>query len=142
MDNPVSRRQAARRDASRRATPRIWRFGNAVFDERMLELQVDGQIVALERKHIAILNFFLENPGEVLFKDRLAAAIWPGRAVTDSNLTKCIAVLRHALGDHAQSMIKTLHGFGYRLAVPVRVEPATPAYLPRDPAGPAEMRPR
>jgi DNA-binding winged helix-turn-helix (wHTH) protein len=122
------------------AALRIWRFANASFDERTLELQVAGRPVALERKHLEILKFFLENAGEVIFKDRLAAAIWPGRAVTDSNLTKCIAMLRHALGDNLQTIIKTLHGFGYRFAAPVRVETAVPGILldgPRRKGAPA-----
>jgi eukaryotic-like serine/threonine-protein kinase len=108
---------------------RIWRFGNAVLDERSLELSVDGRPVALERKQLQILIFLLQHAGEVIYKHRLVEAVWPGRAVTDSNLTKCIAVLRHALGDESQTMIKTAHGFGYRLAAPVQIESAQPASL-------------
>lgn len=102
--------------------PRIWHFGNVVLDERSLELLVGGQPVALERKQLEILIYLLQHAGEVVFKDRLADAVWPGRAVTDSNLTKCMAVLRQAIGDRHQSLIKTVHGYGYRVAAPVTIE--------------------
>ena len=116
-------------DAGARAVLRVWRFGDAVLDERSLELRVGGRPVDLERKPLEILMFLLQHPGEVVFKHRLAEAVWPDRVVTDSNLTKCIAVLRHALGDRRQTLIKTAHGYGYRLAVPVQVESALPANL-------------
>jgi eukaryotic-like serine/threonine-protein kinase len=129
MESIFKRSEIARRETSRRAVLRIWRFGNATLDERTLELTVDGKPVALERKQLELLAFFLQNAGEVIFKDRIAQAVWPGRAVSDSNLTKCIAILRQALGDEDQIIIKTVHGYGYWLTTPVQVESATPAHL-------------
>lgn len=110
------------RAVPREPVPRIWHFGNAVLDERSLELLVDGRPVAVERKQLEILIYLLQHAGEVVFKDRLADAVWPGRAVTDSNLTKCMAVLRQAIGDRDQSLIKTVHGYGYRMVAPVTIE--------------------
>jgi eukaryotic-like serine/threonine-protein kinase len=115
------------REDTRRAVLRIWRFGNAALDERTLELTVDGKVVPLERKQLELLTFFLRNAGEVIFKDRLAQEVWGGKPVTDSNLTKCIAILRQALKDHDQVVIKTVHGYGYWLTPPVQVESALPA---------------
>jgi eukaryotic-like serine/threonine-protein kinase len=117
------------RDAPGGRVQRIWRFGNAVLDERTHELQVDAQMVPLDADHVAILKFFLERPGEVIFTDRLAAAIWPDRAVSEDYLTDCMSVLRQALGDQQETIIKTAPGFGYRITTPVRVESAVPANL-------------
>jgi DNA-binding winged helix-turn-helix (wHTH) protein len=119
----------ASRDAPGRRVLRVWRFGNAQLDERTHELQVDAQLVPLDADHVAILKFFLERPGEVIFTDRLAAAIWPDRAVSDVYLTECLTVLRQALGDQQETIIKTAPGFGYRITIPVRVESAVPANL-------------
>jgi non-specific serine/threonine protein kinase len=126
MGKVIPSRGAAHREEPRRV-PRIWRFGNASLDERTLELTVGGRAVRLERKHLELLKFFLGNAGEVIFKNRLAEEVWGGRPVTDSNLTKCIAILRQALGDRDQAVIKTVHGYGYWFTAAVRVESALPA---------------
>lgn len=107
-------------DAKARA-PR-WRFGDCVLDGRTLELTVRGQLVRLEPKPLDMLMFLLRHPDEVLTKDELLEGLWPGRILSESVLTKCVAKLRQGLGDEAQSVIKTVHGFGYRLIAPVTVE--------------------
>jgi DNA-binding winged helix-turn-helix (wHTH) protein/tetratricopeptide (TPR) repeat protein len=107
-------------DAKARA-PR-WRFGDCVLDGRTLELTVRGQLVKLEPKPLDMLMFLLRHPDEVLTKDELLEGLWPGRILSESVLTKCVAKLRQGLGDEAQSVIKTVHGFGYRLIAPVTVE--------------------
>ena len=108
--------------APRAGWPRVWHFGEAVVDERTLELTVAGRRVPLERKPLEVLILLLQRAGSVVTKAELADALWPGRGVTDSNLTKCIAVIRLALMDHAHEQIKTAHGYGYRFAMPVFVE--------------------
>lgn len=101
---------------------RLWHFADAVLDERTLELRVAGSAVTLPRKQLEILLYLLRNADRVVFKSQLFDAIWPGRVVTDSNLTKCVAALRHAIADREQTIIKTIHGYGYRLAAHVSVE--------------------
>lgn len=107
-------------DAKARA-PR-WRFGDCVLDGRTLELTVRGQLVKLEPKPLDMLMFLLRHPDEVLTKDELLEGLWPGRILSESVLTKCVAKLRQGLGDEGQAVIKTVHGFGYRLIAPVTVE--------------------
>lgn len=105
---------------------RRWAFGPAVLDERSLELEVGGKAVRLERKPLEVLLYLLHHAGEVVTKDDLADALWPGRILTETVLTRCISLLRQALQDEARTLIRTVHGFGYRLVVDVRVEvPAT-----------------
>jgi class 3 adenylate cyclase/DNA-binding winged helix-turn-helix (wHTH) protein len=113
---------AAKAAAQDEAADRSWRFGNAVFDERTLELAVDGVPVELEKKSLDVLSFLLHHAGEVVTKDEILEAVWPGRVLSESVLTKCISKVREVLRDEDQSTIKTVHGFGYRLAVPVKVE--------------------
>lgn len=101
---------------------RRWIFGTAVLDERTLELHVKGEPRELERKSLQVLLHLLHHAGEVVTKDELLAAVWPGRILSDSALTSCVARVRDALQDDAQDVIKTVHGFGYRLIAPVKVE--------------------
>ena len=99
--------------------PNIWAFGRAELDDHRHELRVDGHAVALEAKPYALLRFLLQRAGETLSKDELIDAVWPGRVVTEGVLAKCVTKLRSALAD--DDIIKTVHGYGYRLAVPVSV---------------------
>lgn len=100
---------------------RRWRFGNAELDERGMELRVNGELSALEPKPLEVLQYLLRHAGEVVTKDELAEACWPRRVLSDSVLTKTISRLREVLGDEPQAVIKTVHGYGYRLVAPVTV---------------------
>jgi DNA-binding winged helix-turn-helix (wHTH) protein/tetratricopeptide (TPR) repeat protein len=103
-----------------------WRFGRCGFDGSSLSLSVDDQIVPLEPKPLELLMFLLLHAGEVVTKEELHENIWPGRVLSESVLTKCVARLRSAIGDADQSMIRTVHGYGYRFAAELSVETATP----------------
>lgn len=97
----------------------LYRFAHAEYDVRAHELRVDGRAVAVEAKALSVLACLLGRPGETLTKDELFEAVWPGRVVTEGTLTKAVMKLRAVLGDDGQSIIRTVHGFGYRLGVPV-----------------------
>ncbi len=111
---------------------RRWHFAGTVFDERTLELLVNGIDAELERKPLEVLTYLLEHAGEVCTKDELLGGVWPGRILSETVLTKCIGRLREALGDRDQEIIKTAYGFGYRFIAPVQVEVA-------ETAGPARL---
>lgn len=101
-----------------------WRFADCVLDERSLELVVNGQLVKLEPKPLDLLMTLLRHAGEVVTKDELQDLVWPGRVLSESVLSKAMAKLRLGLADEEQRIIKTVHGFGYRLVAPVMVEKA------------------
>src|SRR5277367_309122 len=71
---------------------------------------------ALGRRAIALLRALVERPGEVISKDALIEAAWPGQAVEESNLNVQIAALRRALGEEpgGDRWIETLPRRGYR----------------------------
>ena len=99
-----------------------WHFGTFVLDELTYQLLVDGCDAELERKPLEVLSYLLQHAGEVCTKDELLSHVWPGRASSESVLTKCIGRLREVLRDEDQQIIKTAYGFGYRMAAPVRIE--------------------
>ncbi len=100
------------------ADPGTWRFADVEFDVAALELRVQGEAVSLQRKPLELLRTLLTHAGEVVTKEELLEAVWPGRIVTDATLTKAMAKLRLAIGDDDQDIIRTVHGYGYRLMAP------------------------
>src|SRR5690349_19223992 len=81
--------------------------------------------VATSSRGLDILVVLIERAGEVVSKDEIIAAVWPGRVVDESNLTVQISALRRVLdhgGPHGRC-IQTVPGRGYRFAAPVT--PAT-----------------
>ncbi len=105
-----------------------WRFGNATLDGGALELRVDDAPVAIEPKALALLLALLRRPGEVVTKDELLDAVWAGRVVTEGVLVKAVAKVRAALGDADGTLVRAVHGYGYRLVAEVTLLPpaATP----------------
>ncbi|HWX27120.1 MAG TPA: winged helix-turn-helix domain-containing protein, partial [Steroidobacteraceae bacterium] len=115
------RPSAAPRPSAERGRRR-WHFAGTIFDERTLELLVNGVDAELERKPLEVLIYLLEHAGEVCTKDEILTGVWPGRILSETVLTKCIGRLREVLGDRDQDIIKTAYGFGYRFIASVRVE--------------------
>jgi adenylate cyclase len=71
-----------------------------------------------------LLDYLLRNRERVVSKDELVAAIWGGRAVSDSALTTRINAVRAAIGDDGktQRLVKTLPRKGLRFVGLVREE--------------------
>ena len=99
-----------------------WRFAGVVLDGSTLELTLNRQAVRIEPKPLELLLCLLRHPGEVVTKEELHQGVWPGRILSDSVLTKTMTKLRQCLGDESQELIKTVHGYGYRLIAPVTIE--------------------
>src|SRR5438874_857431 len=59
----------------------------------------DTEPVSLGMRAIALLRALVERPGELVSKDALIDAAWPGQVVEESNLTVQIAALRRVLGE-------------------------------------------
>jgi eukaryotic-like serine/threonine-protein kinase len=106
---------------------RRFRFGDCALDTRTLELTVGGAAVKLERKPLELLLYLLTHAGEVVTKEELLDEVWEGRIVSESVLTKCVAKLRQGLGDEEQAVVRTVHGYGYRLVADVQIERPTAA---------------
>jgi TolB-like protein len=75
----------------------------------------DTTPVALGPRAIKLLSELVEHRGELVSKDALMMAVWPGRVVEEANLNVQIARLRHVLDQHSKSgsCIQTLAGRGY-----------------------------
>jgi non-specific serine/threonine protein kinase len=118
---------------------RRWRFGSACLDEASLVLTVGGRPVELERRPLQLLSLLLGNAGEIVTKEEILDALWPGREVSEASLTNCMARLRQGLGEDGHVAIRTVHGYGYRFAAPVTVEATSNAAAAQ--AAPAALAP-
>lgn len=114
----------SRRDAQE-VSERLWHFGGCEFDEMRLELRVQGMVVELELKPLEVLLQLLLHAGNVVTKEELFEAVWPGLTVVDGSLATAVSKLRKALGDEDSSIVLTVPRVGYRMAVPVRSKPIT-----------------
>jgi len=99
--------------------------------------------VALGSRASALIALLIERPGELVSKDAIMEAVWPGRVVEEANLNVQVARLRRILDQDRQhgSCIQTISGRGYRFVGAVtRAAPVTPP--PLSPESPNLTRPR
>ena len=84
----------------------------------------DRQAVVLGARAMDVLTALAEQAGDVVTKQALMAAAWPGLAVEDANLTVQISALRRVLdeGRDGASCIQTVIGRGYRFLPSVTTE--------------------
>ena len=85
------------------------------------EVRIEKRTVELPPKEFALLRFMLENEGDVITKEDIAAAVWPeyrldATGVTDAMIQKTISRLRKEvdLADGGFQHIESVRGQGYR----------------------------
>jgi DNA-binding winged helix-turn-helix (wHTH) protein len=98
------------------ATGPVCRFGDCELDLRWRELRRGGSAVTIQPKVFDLIAYLAEHRDRAVGKDELQGAIWPGVLVTETSLTQAVRKARLALGDEGsqQSVIRTVHGHGYR----------------------------
>ncbi|MEO7431361.1 MAG: winged helix-turn-helix domain-containing protein, partial [Dokdonella sp.] len=109
--------------AADRVRPIAYLFGPFRLDLRSRQLlRADDTPVVLTSKAFDTLLVLVEHAGEVLGKDALMSALWPGRVVEENNLNQKISTLRRALGaaGSPDRYIVTEPGRGYRFVAEVR----------------------
>lgn len=84
-------------------------------------ISAHGETVKLESKAMSVLVHLADRAGQVVSRDELLSAVWPGVVVGDDSLTQVVIKLRKALGDVADNpaFIETIPKRGYRLIAPV-----------------------
>ena len=106
----------------------VLRFEDFRLDRRggLFRLHESGRLeaVVLGSRAMDVLTALAEQAGEVVTKQALMAAAWPGLAVEDANLTVQISTLRRVLdeGRDGASCIQTVIGRGYRFLPSVTTE--------------------
>lgn len=105
----------------RNVSRRVWRFGGHELDEACIELRRDGAQIHVEPLVFDLLVVLAESEGALVSRRELFDRLWSGVAVTQASLARLVCDARRQLGDDGrrQTMIRTVHGRGYQLAVPV-----------------------
>jgi len=109
-------------DSGLPAGPVRFAFGDFVFDRtRRLVHGADGAAIAMSPRALDALEIFVARPGELIDKDALMQALWPGRVVEENSLSQVVSALRRALGDDGERRryLQTEARRGFRLVVPV-----------------------
>src|SRR6185436_10245672 len=104
-----------------------YRFGEFEFDPASGELHKDGAKVRLQEQPFQILTLLLKRPGEVVTREEVRQALWPGDTFVDFDvgLNSAIKRLRDALNDSADSprFVETLPRRGYRFVAALETSP-------------------
>lgn len=97
--------------------------GDLSLDRRARRAILNGQALTLTPKALAVLEYMMTHPDELLTRERLLDAVWgwdypAGTRTVDTRM----AELRRALADDPAQprYIETMAGEGYRFAAPVR----------------------
>lgn len=88
-------------------------FGEFTLDLTRGCLRRGQDDIKLRPKSFEVLKYLVENGGRLISKDELIQAVWVDTAVTPDSLVQCLKDIRHALGDEAQQIIKTVPRRGY-----------------------------
>ena len=107
----------------------IYDFGEFRLDagQRLLTSR-DGRVLPLVSRAFDTLLYLVERPGELVSKDALLKAVWPGTIVEENNLNQSIAAIRRALGERAgeHKYIVTIAGRGFKFVAPVTLATSLP----------------
>jgi DNA-binding winged helix-turn-helix (wHTH) protein/TolB-like protein len=97
------------------------RIGDWTVEPALDQLSSAGRTVKLEPKVMSVLVCLADRAGQVVSREALLSAAWPGVVVGDDSLTQVIIKLRKALGDTPErpAYIQTIAKRGYRLVADV-----------------------
>ena len=98
-----------------------YRFAGYELDLGRRELRRNGAPLTVQPKVLDLIAYLVEHRDRAVGKAELQDAVWPGVVVTETSLTQAIRKARRALGDDANqpSLIRTVHGHGYRFVAPL-----------------------
>ena len=91
------------------------RIGSRTLQPRR-QLLAGGERLLVGKRALDILSVLAEAGGEIVTKDELLDAVWPGVTVEENALQVHIVALRKALGPDADRL-QTIRGVGYQLDV-------------------------
>src|SRR6516225_3101273 len=96
------------------------RAGDLVLQIHKYRLTKNGVEIDLLPLEFSLLEFFMRHPGRVFGADALLERVWPVNSEASPEAVRtCIKTLRKKIDTEGEpSLIKTVHGVGYKLEVP------------------------
>jgi TolB-like protein/DNA-binding winged helix-turn-helix (wHTH) protein/Tfp pilus assembly protein PilF len=124
-----------------------WVFGAFALDSDAFELRRHGEPVRIEQHPLDLLIVLVENHGQLVPREQLAAKLWGPDVFVDTELgiNTAIRKIRLALDDdpNAPRFVQTVVGKGYRFIAQIDAPVAeTPAAVPAVATGAAHPRSR
>ena len=116
----------------------VYRFDGFVLDLARGTLSRAGREIPLRRRSFELLRLLAGNSGRLLNRDAINAAVWPDTVTTDENIAQCVREVRHAIGDDARAVLRTMPRRGYLFTATVEGEGTRSSIsLPRVGLGPS-----
>ncbi|MCR4672384.1 MAG: response regulator transcription factor [Lachnospiraceae bacterium] len=114
----VARVEAILRRSSSRSENEVISSGGIVMDKAAHEVSVDGESIELSVKEFELLDYFLENQGIALSRERILNNVWNYDYYGDARtIDTHVKKLRSKLGDKGDCIV-TIWGKGYKFAPP------------------------
>lgn len=100
---------------------RDFRLGDWIVQPSLAKVQRGGEEVHVTPRAMAVLVCLAQARGEVVSRNDILDAVWPGMSVTQDALSQCIVELRKAFRDNSKtpSVIETIPKVGVRLILPI-----------------------
>lgn len=111
------------------------RFGAFTLHGPLGPLERAGKVIKLQPKALGVLWTLMRQAGDVVSKQALLDAVWPGLIVGEDALTFQVLALRRAIEEDpkAPSILLTAHRIGFRFAAPVNSGGPAPAEVTATP---------
>lgn len=102
--------------------PGVYEFDRFRIEAAERRLLRDGSPVEVSARYFDALLLMVENPAQLISRERFLDEAWRGIPVTDEALSQCITQLRKTLGDSPGEprFIETVPKHGYRFIATVR----------------------
>ena len=95
----------------------VKKAGAIVLDKTAHEVKLDGETIDLSFKEFELLDYFLDNQGIALSRERILNSVWNYDYFGDARtIDTHVKKLRSKLGEHGD-YIKTVWGMGYKFEV-------------------------
>jgi two-component system OmpR family response regulator len=95
----------------------VFEVGYLKLDTMRAKVTRAGEVVHLLPKEYALLEFFMRHPSQVFSAEALLERVWPAESdLSPHSIRSYITRLRAKIDlDSEESMLKTVHGLGYKL---------------------------
>jgi two-component system response regulator MtrA len=93
-------------------------FGSLVLEPTSRSARWQDQQIFLTALEFQLLQFLVQNPGQVFSKEQLLNHVWGWHEAANLNVVEVhISSLRQKLGEGAKNLIRTVRGLGYSLGL-------------------------